>query len=150
MKISWNKSSYFLIGIFSFLVLGNPLAAADLTWAPLVFPTQVYSKLWLLPAALLIEWPFIKIITASTWKQSVKFLVWVGLIGNLGGAFLAGAIGFSLEIALVYINFEWPGDDWPLYIFCPIVILPTLVTIKLSVLKLMYGKDIVANTISHK
>ncbi len=139
------KTSYFLIGIFSFLILDNQPAAADLTWAPLVFPIQVYSKLWLLPAALLIEWPFIKNITAYTWKQSVKPLIWAGLIGNLGGAFLTGAIGFSLEIALVYINFEWPSDYWPLYVFCPIIIVPTLVTIKLAVLKLLYGKDIVAN-----
>lgn len=143
--MSLNKSSYFLISIFSFLILGNQPAAADLTWAPLVFPIQVYSKLWLLPAALLIEWPFIKSITASTWKQSVKPLIWAGLIGNLGGPFLAGAIGFSLEVALLYMHFEWPGEYWPLYVFSPIIVVPTLATIKLAVLKLLYGKEIVAN-----
>lgn len=77
-----------------------------------------------------------------TWMRSIKPLIWLGVVGTLGGSLIAGMWGFGLEMLLVMARVDWPDDSWPLYIMGPLVVVPTLAFLKFSVLKLLYGKTV--------
>ena len=109
--------------IFVFLFPAASLVNANMIWPELVLAGQIWThSLMLIALSLLVEWPFVKKATNTTWFYSFNLTCWANLvsmtIGMVGlaffGIFVSSLLDGFLGERLVWVDsisqdFLWLG-----------------------------------------
>ena len=87
--------------IFVFLFPAASLVSANMIWPELVFATQIWKhSLMLITLSLLVEWPFVKRATNTTWFCSFNLTCWANLVSMTIGMVSLVFFGFFITFLL--------------------------------------------------